>query len=160
MTEIADSANRSKSYMLKKEGLSLWRSVLSGIAGALVFHLSCNLLFWLVSFGPSITDVLKFALIEAASALIVGAFVGLLCYRYGVGRSFWVAVITMFLALLTAFFASEYLGVPMSTSSVARNMLVYSMTVLVAGFAVALLLIGLIVAVQWSSRKGPRGSSH
>jgi hypothetical protein len=146
--------------MLEKESLSLWQSVLRGIAGALVFHLSCNLLFWLFSFGPSITDVLKLALVEVAGPIILGAFVGALCYRYSIVRSFWVAVITMFLALLTAFFASEYLGVPMSTDSVARNMMVYSITVLVAGFAMALLLIGLIVAVRWVRRTRTRGVDH
>ena len=140
-------------HMPEKEGLSLWQSVLRGIAGTLAFHLSCNLLFWLLSFGPSFTEVLKFALIEVAGPVVLGVFVGLLCYRWTITRSFWVAVITMFLAILTAVVASEYFGVSMSTNNIAGNMMVYSITVLITGFAWALVLIGLIVAIRWVGQK-------
>jgi len=62
-------------------------------------------------------------------------------------------MITMFLAVLTAFLASEHLGVQMSTGNVARNMIVYEITVLIAGFIVAWLLIGLIVTVRWIAKR-------
>ena len=136
-----------------KEGLSLRQLVLRGIAGALAFHLSCNLLFWVFSFGPSLTEVLTFALAEVLGPVILGAFVGFLCARCGIRQSFWVAFMGMILANVIAFLASEYLGVPMSTGGALRNGVVYLVTVLVAGFAVSLLLIGLIVAVRWIAKR-------
>lgn len=134
--------------MPEKENLSLWQSVLRGIAGALVFHLSCNLLFWLLSFGPSFADVLMFALAQIAGPVILGAFVGFLCFRCHINQSFGVAFITMSLALLTAFIASEYIGVQMGTSHVSRNMMVLSITIIIAGIVVALLIVGLITIVS------------
>mgnify|MGYP003377144932 CR=1 FL=1 len=136
-----------------KEGLSLRQLVLRGIAGALAFHLSCNLLFWVFSFGTSLTEVLTFALAEVLGPVILGAFVGFLCARCGIRQSFWVAFMGMILANVIAFLASEYLGVPMSTGGALRNGVVYLVTVLVAGFAVSLLLIGLIVAVRWIAKR-------
>lgn len=134
--------------MAEKERLSLRQLVLRGIAGALAVHLSCNLLFYLFSFGLSFTEVLMFALAEVVGPVIIGTFVGFLCARCGIRQSFWVAFIGVILANVMAFLASEYLGVPMSTSSAVRNVTVHSVTVLIAGFAVALLLIGLIVVVR------------
>jgi len=139
--------------MPKKESPLLRSSILGGIAGALLFHLSCNLLFWLFSFGLSLAEVLRFVLVQTAGPIILGVFVGVLCNRCRINSSFWVAMITMFLAVLTAFLASEYLGVQMSTGNVARNMIVYEITVLIAGFIVAWLLIGLIVTVRWIAKR-------
>lgn len=139
--------------MPEKDGLSLWQLVLRGIAGALVLHVSCNGLFWLFSFGPSFADVSKFALAQAIGPLVLGTFVGFLCNRCRINQSFWVAFVTMFLAILAVFLSSEYLSVPMSTPSVTRNMMVYSITVIIAGFAIALLLVGLIVAMRWITKR-------
>lgn len=146
--------------MAEKERLSLRQLVLRGIAGALAFHLSCNLLFWIFSFGPSFTEALTFALAEVAGPVILGIFVGLLCARCSIPQSFWVAFMAVFLAMVIAFLASEYLGVPMSTGSALRNVVVYSVTVLIAGFAVALLLIGLIVAVRGIIQKRTSAASR
>lgn len=128
--------------------------VFDGLAGALVVHFSCYMLFWVFSFGPTLTEVLVHTFLIAVGPIILGVCIGLLCARYRVPQSFLVASAAVFIATVIANFAPEYPGVPMSTSYVLKDIVVYSIALFVSGFAVALLLVGLIVAVRRATQRG------
>ena len=114
--------------------------VKTGIKGSLVGHGFCLIVFWLVSFGPTLAEFLLPAISLAIISVCVGAYTGLLVVSYWKSRCWIAACIATATPLLTVFLAiwlEEYARYPTSL----QNNLVYVLIGLVELLLVSALTI-------------------